>query len=128
MGLATRYRLATMFADGHAVRGGGLMSYGPGAGRDLSVRGDPRGRDPQGKETRRAANRAAHAVRAAVNVTTARALGLALRQAVLPRADGIIQQAPAAPWRASLGSRTRRPGLEDHGRHAFRSLAIGAPF
>jgi putative ABC transport system substrate-binding protein len=29
MGLATRYRLAIMFADGHAVRGGGLMSYGP---------------------------------------------------------------------------------------------------
>src|SRR5438552_15623418 len=87
IGHARRYRLPTMFADGHAVQGGGLMSYGPELGEiyrhavtyvDRILKGKKPAELPIEQPTR---------FELLINVKTARALGLMLPQAILLRAD-----------------------------------------
>ena len=61
---ATRTRLPSMFAWREAVEIGGLMSYGVNPADHYRRAADLRGQDPEGRQARRPARRAAHEVRA----------------------------------------------------------------
>jgi putative tryptophan/tyrosine transport system substrate-binding protein len=89
--LATRYRLPTMFADGHAVQGGGLMSYGPELAEIYRHAATYVDRILKGKKPAELPIEQPTRFELLINLKTAEALGLALPQAILLRADGIIQ-------------------------------------
>jgi putative ABC transport system substrate-binding protein len=89
--LALRQRLATLFSTREPVQGGGLMSYGPNLGEqfyraatyvDKILKGAAPGELPVEQPT---------TFELVINLKTAKAIGLTLRQELLLRADVLIE-------------------------------------
>jgi putative ABC transport system substrate-binding protein len=88
---ALRYRLPSMFEIEYAAQQGGLMSYGPDYPDIFRRAGRYAGRILKGGKPAEMAMEQPREFRLVVNMKTARALGLAVPQAVLARADEVIQ-------------------------------------
>lgn len=89
--LAVRYRLPSMHEVEDGVRAGGLFSYGPDFGAVFRRAGRYTGRILKGADPAEMAMEAPREFRLVVNLATARALGIAVPQSILLRADEVIQ-------------------------------------
>jgi putative ABC transport system substrate-binding protein len=88
---ALRYRLPSMFEIEYAAQQGGLMSYGPDFPDIFRRAGRYAGRILKGGKPAEMAMEQPREFRLVVNMKTARALGISVPQAVLVRADEVIQ-------------------------------------
>ena len=88
---ALRYRLPSMFELEYGARKGGLMSYGPDFTDIFRRAGRYAGRILKGGNPAEMAMEQPREFRLVVNLQTARQLGVAIPQAILVRADEVIQ-------------------------------------
>ncbi len=88
---AFRHRLPSMFELEAAVQRGGLMSYGPDFTDVFRRGGKYVGRILKGGQPAEMAMEQPRQFRLVVNLKTARAIGITIPQAVLARADEVIQ-------------------------------------
>ncbi len=88
---ALRHGLPSMFEIEHAARAGGLMSYGPDFIDLFRRAGQYTGRILKGGKPAEMAMEQPRDLRLVINLATARQLGLTVPQAVLLRADELVQ-------------------------------------
>ncbi len=88
---ALRHRLPSMFELEYGARKGGLMSYGPDFTDIFRRAGRYAGRILKGGNPAEMAMEQPREFRLVVNLQTARQLGVAIPQAILVRADEVIQ-------------------------------------
>jgi len=89
--LATRYRLATIYADLEFVAAGGLVSYGASRREAYRLVGRYAGRILKGERPAELPVQQSTKVDLAVNLTAAKILGLKLSSNFLARADEVIE-------------------------------------
>jgi len=89
--LANRYRLPTVFPYRHFVTAGGLVSYGPDLVDPFRRAASYVGRILKGEKPAELPVQAPTSYGLAVNVRTAKALGLAVSPALLARAEEVIE-------------------------------------
>ena len=89
--LATRYRLPSVFAFRHFVAAGGLVAYGPDLINPFRRAASYVSRILRGEKPADLPVQAATNYELAINVRTAKALGLTVPPALLARADEIIE-------------------------------------
>jgi putative ABC transport system substrate-binding protein len=83
--------LPAMYGVREFVDSGGLMSYGPSLVEMYRRAGYPHGQDPEGRQAGGSSGRAGHQFELVINLQTAKALGLAIPQSLLERADQVIE-------------------------------------
>lgn len=88
---ALKFRLPSMFELEYAARQGGLMSYGPDFNDIFRRAGRYTGRILKGARPAEMAMEQPREFRLVVNLKTAKALGITVPQAVLLRADQVIE-------------------------------------
>jgi putative ABC transport system substrate-binding protein len=88
---ALKYRLPSMFEIEYAAQQGGLMSYGPDFTDIFRRAGHYTGRILKGGKPAEMSMEQPREFRLVVNMKTAKALGITVPQAVLLRADEVIQ-------------------------------------
>ncbi len=88
---ALKHRLPSMFEIEYGAQQGGLMSYGPDFSDVFRRAGRYTGRILKGAKPAEMAMEQPREFRLVVNLKTARALGITVPQAVLVRADEVIQ-------------------------------------
>jgi putative ABC transport system substrate-binding protein len=88
---ALKYRLPSMFEIEYAAQQGGLMSYGPDFTDIFRRAGHYTGRILKGGKPAEMSMEQPREFRLVVNLKTAKALGITVPQAVLLRADEVIQ-------------------------------------
>mgnify|MGYP002084460394 CR=1 FL=1 len=88
---ALKYKLPSMSEFGYGAQFGGLMSYGPDASDMFRRAGHYVGRILKGEKPAEMAIREPERFHLAVNLKTAKALGVTLPQGVLVLADEVIE-------------------------------------
>jgi putative ABC transport system substrate-binding protein len=89
--IATRYRLPSVFAYRHFVAAGGLVAYGPDLVYPFRRAASYVSRILKGEKPSHLPVQAPTTYELAVNLKTARSLGLTVPQTVLSRADEVIE-------------------------------------
>ncbi len=89
--LAARYKLPTVYFERFFVAGGGLISYGPNFGEQFRRAASYVDRILKGESPADLPVQAPIKYDLVINLKTAKALGLAIPQSILARADEVIE-------------------------------------
>jgi putative tryptophan/tyrosine transport system substrate-binding protein len=89
--LAARYKLPAVYYEPEFVAAGGLISYGPNLLNEFRPAASYVDRILKGEKPTELPVQAPNKYEMAVNLKTAKALGLVIPQAVLARADEVIE-------------------------------------
>ena len=91
MKLAAQHKLPAVYWDRSIVAEGGLISYGPDFTDQFRRAAGYVDRILKGEKACGPSSTGAYQVRAAINLTTAKALGLTVPPSLLARADEVIE-------------------------------------